>query len=369
MDTSVAELHPITAPAAKPKPASRKRLILGGVLLVALAYGGLTAARYWTTGRFMVETDDAYLKADITAIAPKLQGYVRKIAVVENQPVHVGDLLLQLDDDDYQNALKVAQNAVTTQGVTIGRIAAQVAAAEAVVTQVEAQKLSADAALRNAQTKSDRTAALAKTSAAAQAAVDDAEAALDQAQATVTGASAAIAAAKANVSVLKAQAAEAESQLATLKLAVEQAERNLSRTVLRAPVDGIVSNLGVREGDLVASGQKLAAVVPVDAIYVEANFKETQLAEIAAGATAHVTIDALPDQSFEAKVASVSPATGAEFSLLPPQNATGNFTKVVQRVPVRLSLPKEVLDTGALRAGLSAVVEIDSRTGDVKTGH
>jgi membrane fusion protein (multidrug efflux system) len=357
----------VAAPPAPVKSGIRRRLILGAAVLLALGFGGHAGYNYWTTGRFMVRTDDAYLKADITAIAPQVQGYVRQIAVVENQQVKAGDLLMQLDDGDYQNALKTAQSKVATQAVTIKRIEAQVEAARSSVAQAEAQKASADAGLRNAQTKSDRLQALVQSSVATQSAVDDAVAALDQARAAVTGAAAGIAAANANVSVLQAQQAEAVSALDSLRLDVDQAQRNLDRTVLRAPVDGTVANLAVREGDLVSPGQKIAAVVPVDAIYVQANFKETQLPGLAPGASVTVTIDALPDQTFTGTVASVAPATGSEFSLLPAQNATGNFTKVVQRVPVRISLPEAVRTSGKLRSGLSAVVDVDSRT--IPEGH
>lgn len=347
---------------AAPKKGGRKRLILGAVALIALGFAANEGYYMWTTGRFLVSTDDAYLKADITAIAPKVQGYVQKIAVTENQKVKAGDLLMKLDDGDYTNAVKTAESRVETQKVTIKRIEAQIEAGQASVEQARAQKLSAEAGLKNAQTKFDRTESLTKSSVAAQSALDDAQAALDQAHASVTGANAAIAAAEANVSVLRAQEAEAKSQLDSLQLAVDQAKRNLARTVLRAPVDGTVANLSVHEGDLVSPGQKIAAVVPTDAIYIEANYKETQLPGIHPGETATVTIDALPDQTFTGTVASLAPATGSQFSLLPPQNATGNFTKVVQRVPVRIRLPKELLESGRLQAGLSAVVNVDSRT-------
>lgn len=353
---------PVAAAAPSAKKGGRRRLILGAAAIVALGFGGYEGYNYWTVGRFMVSTDDAYLKADITAIAPKVQGYIQEVAVKENQKVKAGDLIMRLDDGDYTNALKTAQSQVATQEVTIKRIGAQVGAAQASVAEAEAQKLSAEAGLKNAQIKFDRAETLVKTAAGSQATADDAQAALDQAKAAVTGADAAITAAQANVTVLQAQQAEAQSTLASLKLAVDQAQRNLDRTVLRAPVDGTVANLAVHEGDLVSPGQKLAAVVPTDAIYVEANYKETQLPGILPGEKVQVTIDALPDQTFTGTVASLAPATGSEFSLLPPQNATGNFTKVVQRVPVRISLPKDLLESGKLHAGLSAVVDVDSRT-------
>ncbi len=357
------------AAAPVPKKPNRKKFVLGGLLLVALAFGGKAGYEYWTVGQYMESTDDAYLQADITAIAPKVQGYVQTVAVKENQSVKAGDLLLQLDDGDYQNAVKTAQSQVATQGETIKRIGTQVGAAKAVVEQARAQKSAAEATLQNAQNKYDRVQRLAKSSVAAQSDVDDATAALALAQAGVTGADAQISAASANVGVLIAQQAEAQSQLESLKLAVDQAQRNLGRTVLRAPVDGVVANIGVREGDLVSPGQKIAAIVPVDAIYISANFKETQLARVAPGAKANVTIDAIDGKTFTGTVASVAPATGAMFSLLPPQNATGNFTKVVQRVPVRITLPKEVLDSGKLRAGLSVNVNVDSRTLPAASGN
>lgn len=352
---------------AEARKGGRKRVLLGAAALVALAAAGHFGYDYWTVGRFMVGTDDAYLKTDITAIAPRVQGYVRSISVQENQRVRKGDLLMTLDDGDYRNALKSAESRVATQARTIDRIGAQIEAAQAAVAQAEAAKMAADAGVTNATLHHDRVARLVKTSVATQAQVDDATAALDKARAARAQAVAQIAAARANVKVLSAQQGEAQSQMDSLKLAVDQARRNLGRTVLRAPVDGVVANLAVRAGDLVSPGQKIAAIVPVDSTYIEANYKETQLDGIAPGATAKVTIDALPGRSFTGRVVSVAPATGAQFSLLPAQNATGNFTKVVQRVPVRISLPESLRRTGVLRAGLSVVVDIDRRT--VPAGH
>ena len=192
--------------------------------------------------------------------------------------------------------------------------------------------------------------------------MDDADAALASANAKLSGADAEIAAAKANVGVLEAQYNEAQSKMRTLQLDVDQARRNLDQTVLRAPYDGIVGNRSVERGDLVSPGQKLAAIVPVHSLYVEANLKETQLAGVVPGEKVKVAIDALGGKTVEGTVASLSPASGSVFSLLPAENATGNFTKVVQRVPVRIDLPDSVLESGKLRAGLSVVVDIDTRT-------
>jgi len=168
--------------------------------------------------------------------------------------------------------------------------------------------------------------------------------------------------AEANVAVLKAQRAEAAGVLTTQKLALEKAQRDMDFTVLRAPYDGVVGNLAVQEGDLVSVGSRLAAIVPVNALYIEANFKETQLAGLAPGEHVKIHVDALEGEDIEGTVASLAPASGSVFSLLPAENATGNFTKVVQRVPVRIELPADALNSGHLRAGLSVVVSADTRT-------
>ena len=354
---------------ATAKSGGRKKYVVGAIALIALAFGARAGYDYWTVGQYMVTTDDAYLTTDVTSIAPRVQGYIEKIDVIENERVKAGDVLFHLDDGDYVNAVKTAQSQVATQQETIKRIGTQVTAGEASVTQAEAQKTSALSVVKNDQLKFDRLKRLVATAVATQSDLDDATAALDQANASVAGADAAIALAQANVQVLKAQQAEAQSSLESLKLAVDQAQRNLGRTVLRAPVDGIVGNIAVHEGDLLSPGQKIAAVVPVDEIYIEANYKETQLADIAPGAKVNVTIDALNGQTFTGTVASVAPATGSMFSLLPPNNATGNFTKIVQRVPVRIKLPSDLLASGKLHAGLSVVTAVDLRTVPGRNGN
>lgn len=348
-------------PSAKSK-SGRRALVLGGIALAVIAGAGSYGYDWWTLGRFMVRTDDAYVQSDIAAIAPKIQGYIEDIPVTENQRVAQGDIMAQLDDGDYRIALSTAESKVESQRATLSRIAAQIKAAEAVVGEARAQKQSADALLHNADLTATRQRALVAGRSSPQAKLDDAESALQQAQAASSGAAAQIASAEANVAVLHAQYDEAVSQNRALTLAVDQAKRNLELTILRAPFAGVVANVAVERGDLVSPGQRLAAVVPVDQVYIEANYKETQLSGIAPGALVHVSVDAMPDAAFDGRVASVAPATGAMFSVLPPSNATGNFTKVVQRVPVRITVPPEVLAAGGLRAGLSVVVEIDSRT-------
>lgn len=350
----------------KKKRGLRKALlpVIGAALLAGGAYYGYD---YWTVGRFMVSTDDAYLHADIAAIAPKIQGYVQGIEFHENQRVNAGDTLVTLDDGDYRIALDQAKAKIASQEQTLNRIKAQTEAAQASVQQALAQKQAVAATVRNAKATAERARSLLKTKFASQSQADDAEAALASANANLTGADAQIAAAKANVDVLDAQYREAESQMATLRLGVDQARRDLAMTVLKAPYDGIVGNRSVERGDLVSPGQKLAAIVPVRSLYVEANLKETQLAKVVPGEKVKVSVDAMDGREIEGTVSSLSPASGSVFSLLPAENATGNFTKVVQRVPVRIELPADVLDSGRLRAGLSVVVDIDTRTAPEQT--
>ncbi|TNC72012.1 HlyD family secretion protein [Rubellimicrobium roseum] len=348
-------------PDAPPKH-GRKKIVLGLIALAVLGGAGYEGRQWWTEDRFLVETEDAYVQADIALISSRVQGYVAEVLVKDNDRVRAGDMLVRLDDGDYRIALDTAESRVATAGQTLSRIDAQTQATRAAVQQARAGLDAALAQLRTATANAQRVRSLSESGVAAQARLDEATEALDTATAGIAQAEAAIASAEAQVAVLTAQRAEAEGTRDELELAVEQARRNLDLTVLRAPADGTVANLALEVGDLVQPGARLAALVPQDGLYVEANYKETQMASVQPGATVHVTFDALPGQEFEGTVASTAPATGSVFSLLPPDNATGNFTKVVQRVPVRIELPARALATGQLRAGLSAIVEVDRRT-------
>ena len=342
-----------------PPPRRRKGPVLAGLALMALLGGGWQGWSWWSEGRFLIETDDAYVQADLSLVSSKLEGYVAEIPVEANQHVRQGEVLVRIDDGDYRIALQQAQAKLPTLDRTLARIAAQVSAAEAAVTQAEAQRAAAQASLRTASTAAERARDLAARRVTSQADLDEATGTLDTARANLAAAEAAITGARAEVEVLQAQRAETESSRADLQLAVAQAQRDLDMTVLRAPFDGTVANVAIEQGELVSPGARLAAVVPDHGLYVEANFKETQLAEIVAGETARIRIDAMEGHEIEGRVVSLAPATGSVFSLLPADNATGNFTKIVQRVPVRIDLPD---GTQGLRAGLSVVVEIDRRT-------
>ncbi len=344
-------------------PKKKKRgIVLPVIVLALLAGGAWYGYEWWTTGRYMVSTDDAYIEGDIATISPKVTAFVAKVNVVANQQVKTGDVLATLDNGDYQNALDQANAAIETEKLSLSRIDAQVEGAEASLAQAQASKVALEAAVRGAEITQKRQQELATKSVGTAADLDSANVALDQAHANLIGGEAAIKSAKANITILEAQRREAESSVRTLELQRDKAARDLSFTVLKAPYDGVVGNRSVQEGDLVSPGQRLMALVPTRQLYIDANFKETQIQHLEPGSKVKVHVDAYSDDPITGTVESISPASGSVFSLLPPENATGNFTKIIQRVPVRIALPQDALDTGRLRAGLSVVVDVDTRT-------
>jgi membrane fusion protein (multidrug efflux system) len=288
-------------------------------------------------------------------------GYVANIAVEDNSRVRAGDVIATIDDGDFRLAADAARDKVATQQATVDRIARQIVAQQASVAQARAQLASAQAGSTRAQLELDRQQTLAQRAFASRQTLEQAQSNRDQAVAGVSSQQAALDAADANVDVLKAQQQEAARTLDELRTALAKAERDLSFTVIRAPVDGVIGNRAVQTGDFVQTGQRLASLVPLDEIYVDANFKETQLAQLRAGQKVAISVDALPDQPIEGTIASLAPASGAVFSLLPPDNATGNFTKIVQRLPVRISVPPGVAAQRVLRPGMSVVVSVNTK--------
>jgi membrane fusion protein (multidrug efflux system) len=352
-----------TEAAAAPDPARRsfKKPVLLTLLAGALAFGAYEGHGWWTSGRFAVSTDDAYVQADITTLSAKVSGYVESVAVTNNQSVRAGDLIARIDPGDYRLALQAAQDKLSTQQSTILRIGRQEEAARASVAQAAAQVDAARADAARAAADYGRQLELARSDFASKARFDQAKADRDRTEAAVKSAQAALAAAEANVDVLGAQKGEAERVAAELATAVERAKRDLSFTEIRAPVDGVIGNKAVEVGTYVQPGARLAALVPLTSVHVDANFKETQLAALTPGQRVHIEVDAFPDRDIVGTVESVSPASGSVFSLLPAENATGNFTKIVQRVPVRIVVAPEVAQEGLLRPGLSVVVSVDRR--------
>ncbi|MFG1298522.1 HlyD family secretion protein [Xanthobacter sp. V3C-3] len=354
-----AEAPAAQSPAA-PKP-SRRRLILGAVLAVALGAGGWFGMHWWTVGRFEISTDDAYVGADTSVLAAKVGGYVRAVDVAANQWVKAGDVVARIDDGDFQLTLKAAENKIATQEAALTRFDQQEKAADATVDQARAQLAAAKADLQRTQLEFERQDKLASANYASRSTLDNARADRDKAQASVAASTAAVASAEAAVDVLKAQRQEAARVLDEYRTARDQARRDLDFTVVRAPIDGVVGNRAVQVGQLVQPGTRLTAIVPLEGVYVDANFKETQLDRIHPGQKVKVWVDAYPDRDFTGTVVSVSPASGSVFSLLPPENATGNFTKIVQRIPVRIAIDADGLARHDLRPGMSVTAVVNTR--------
>ncbi len=354
------EILPPAAGIAAPKR-KKKRVVLPLVLLAGLGGGGYEGYRYFVEGRFLVSTDDAYVKADMSTIAAKVAGYVSLVPVTDNSVVHRGDVLARIDDGDYRNAVEAAGARIGTQDATVARIGRQVVAAAASVDQAMAMLASSKADAVRLSAEFERADSLMHSTYGTQQRLDQARADRDRANAAVANAQAAVTAAEAAIDVLKAQKVEAEKVRAELVTALARADRDLSFTVVKAPFDGVVGNKSVQPGQYVQTGGRLLSLVPLDSAYVEANFKETQVARLKPGQRVVIRPDAYGEREVEGRVESIAPASGAEFSMLPPENATGNFTKIVQRLPVRIAVPAEVAREGILRPGLSVEVEVHTR--------
>jgi membrane fusion protein (multidrug efflux system) len=348
---------------AAPKPARRKKLIVIGMgALVALALASY-GVHYLLVGRFYVSTDDAYVRANNTMLGARVSGHIATIIPADNTLVRAGDVVMRIDDGDYRIAVDAARTRIATQAATIERIGRQVTAQESAVEQAKANLVSAEAGLKRAGLDYDRQQSLSSKGFASRATFEQSEAGRDQGVAAVNAAQAAYDAALSNVDVTKAQQAEAKAQLAELQTQLAKAERDLAFASVRAPIDGIFSNRLVNTGDFVAVGQRLGNIVPLDDVYIDANFKETQLKRIRAGQPVTISVDAYGHRKFAGIVESISPAAGSVFTLLPPDNATGNFTKIVQRLPVRIRVPKAVARQNLLRAGMSVYATVDTNKG------
>ncbi len=347
---------------ASPQPKRRLRTVLLTLgALAVLAAGAWYGHYWWVAGRFIESTDDAYVAAKTATLAAKVAGYVETVDVDDNAHLHAGDTIAKIDDGDYQLAVQTAKDKIATEQATIDRIVKQIAAQGAEIDAAKADLASAEAGKTRSELELKRQQALAARDYASQQALEQAQANRDQAAAAVRGAEARVLSAETNSDVLKAQKNEAAHTLKQLQTALAKAERDLSFTTIRAPFDGVLGNRAIEAGDYVQPGQRLASLVPLDAVYIDANFKETQLGGLKPGQKASVSVDALPGRSIEGTVVSVAPASGSVFSLLPPDNATGNFTKIVQRMPVRIEVPVAVAEQEVLRPGMSVVVDINTK--------
>ena len=352
-----------SAASAAPKSGNRKKFVMVGVALLLALAAASYGVHYLLVGRFYVSTDDAYVRANNTTLGARVSGHIAAILPGDNALVHTGEVILRIDDGDYRIAVEAARSKIGTQEATIDRIGRQVTAQESAVEQASANLVSAEAGLKRAGLDYERQQALSAKGFASHATFEQSEAGRDQGMAAVRAAQAAYDAARDNVEVTKAQQAEAKAQLAEFRSSLAKAERDLDFTSVRAPVDGTFSNRMVNTGDFVAMGQRLGNVVPLDDVFIDANYKETQLKRIRPGQPATISVDAYGHRKFAGLVESIAPAAGSVFTLLPPDNATGNFTKIVQRLPVRIRVPKSVARQNLLRAGMSVYATVDTREG------
>jgi membrane fusion protein (multidrug efflux system) len=354
----VADLH------AKSNPHLSRHAIKRMALALVLALGVAGAADfgygYFTTGRYLESTDDAYVKADSTIISPKVSGYIAEVLVGDNQPVKTGQLLARIDDRDFRTALNQARADVASSEAAVRNLDAQIALQQPVIEQETADVAAAEANLQFAQEERSRYDDLMKSGSGTIQRAQQTDAARREKIAQLQHGKSGLLAAQRKVDVLTTDRAKAVAQLDRARAVEAQAALNLSYTEISAPVDGTIGARSLRVGQFVQAGTQLMAVVPLDAVYVVANFKETQLTHVRNGQPVEIRIDSFHGTKLKGHVDSLSPASGLEFALLPPDNATGNFTKIVQRVPVKIVLDDHSL-SGLLRPGMSAEPTVDTK--------
>jgi membrane fusion protein (multidrug efflux system) len=329
--------------------------------VVVLALGVSGGWYWWNVLRFLQSTDDAYVQSDITLISPKVEGYIKEVRVADNQEVAEGSVLFVIDDRDFAAKFAQAEAAVAIEEAIIATYENRLRLQQSMIEQAAATVKSAEADLARVQLDHKRYSALVTTDFASRQRFEQAETDARKGEAAVAKSRAAVAAEQNQLAVLHSQQREEEAKLQQAHATLRLARHELEDTVIRAPVSGVAGNRAGQLGQYVKAGSQLLSLVPLSRVYVTANFKETQLTDMRPGQLAEVSVDAYPGLALDGRIESFAPASGAQFSLLPPDNATGNFTKIVQRVPVRIALPANSPLTGLLRPGLSVTVTIDTR--------
>lgn len=343
--------------ATKPSRGRLKAIAAGVVTAGVLAYG----IHWYAVGRYQEETDDAYVGGDLTVIGPKVPGYISELPVRDNQLVHAGDLLIRIDDRDYRAALAKANGTIDAQLAAVANLDASAALQKAVVARAEAEIEAAAAETARSKDDFERYKGLVSRSAVSIESAQRTEAAYKIARANSARAQAELLAAQRQLDVIATQKQQATAALVQARAERDIAQLNLGYTELRAPIDGYIGNRRARVGAYASAGSQLLSLVPASGLWVDANFKEDQLSRMRSGQAVTIRADVLPGKVFHGHIDSLAPATGAQFSILPPENATGNFTKIVQRVPVRVRLDAKDGELGQLRPGLSVVAEIDTK--------
>jgi membrane fusion protein (multidrug efflux system) len=339
----------------------RKSLAILALLALAGAGGARYGSDWWTTGRFIETTDDAYVGGNVTAISPYVAGFVSRVLVADNERVQPGQLLVQLDQRDLQIALDRTQAVVDARTAALAGLRAQYLLQQTVIQQFMADYAAKIARAAFAQIEGARYASLAMTAAGSRQTAEKTQAAEQEAKAASAAAQAALDASHQQLKVLEAQIIEAQAVVDEAQSDLRAASLNLGYTDVRSPIDGFVGNRTAQAGAYASRGSYLLSVIPAQGLWVEANFKEDQLAHMMPGQAATIVVDVAPGKRLKGRVLSVAPATGAIFSVIPAENATGNFTKIVQRVPVRIELDASDPLVSKLRPGLSAIVSVNTR--------
>jgi membrane fusion protein (multidrug efflux system) len=350
-----------TRPAQGTRKFNLRKLLMAGAAIAVLAGAAWYGYDYWTVGQYQVSTDDAYVKADNTTIAPKVTGYLHDVLVQDNEPVKTGQVLARIDDRDFKVALDQAKADVIAAKATIASKQAQLEVQQAVINAAKATIAVDEANVIFAQQENKRYSSLAATGFGSVQNAQQAQAKISGAQATLERDNANLVSAQRQVDLLKAEIVQANAAATHAQAVQDQAELNLGYTTIISPIDGVVGNRTLRVGQFVTAGTQLMSVVPLAGAYVVANYKETQLTDVHKGQAVDLSVDMFPGQVVHGHVDSIAPASGQEFALLPPDNATGNFTKVVQRIPVKIVLDSNSTNV-ALRPGMSVIPSIETRS-------
>ncbi|HKT72139.1 MAG TPA: HlyD family secretion protein [Steroidobacteraceae bacterium] len=345
---------------AEPRLGRKRIVLIGAALTVAAAAAWLM--HWWLVGRYIESTDDAYLRADSVTVAPKISGYVAEVYVSDNETVGASQPLARLDSRRYGAALDKSAADVAARKADLARTEADLLQQRAAVVQSRAQLLGARTSEDYAAQEVKRYEPLVASGAETEEHLADLRNNQRQAAARLAIDTAALEAAERQLGSTTAQIQQARAQLEAAEANVQQADLDVQDTTVHSPLAGRVGDLTVRVGQYVQPGTRLMTIVPVQSVYLEANFKETQIGRMRAGQPASIHIDALPDTALRGTVLSFAPATGSQFALLPAQNATGNFTKIVQRVPVRIRIDAADAVGARLLPGLSVRVSVDTRS-------
>ncbi len=348
------------------RPSALRNPRVRAILLVALALvviaGIAWFARYESYGKYQQSTNDAYVQADAVTVSPKVSGYVDKVFVADNQTVKAGEPLLQIDARDYDAQAAQSRAQIDAANANAAGVRAQIGEQQAAIARARADLAAARTDAAFARNEVARYQPLAATGAETRERLSQLKNQAAQADAKVVAAEAALASAERRVGTLQAQVKQALAQGEGARAQLAAANTNVGATLIRAAIDGRVGNKTVRQGQFVQAATRLMTLVPMQGLYIDANFKETQLGLMRIGQPVKVSVDALPGVEIPGRVTSVSPGTGAQFSVLPPQNATGNFTKIVQRVPVRIAISPGPETRALLVPGMSVDVSVDTRS-------